>query len=110
MSYSSMPGIRRPYDEMQQSVRTTEETAMTELPPLPATTWVDVPHFTYTSEAMRAYAAEAVRVERERLIRLVEARAQRHNGPHILTLELNQLATWMAGNDWNGITPPNPAA
>ena len=51
--------------------------------------------------------ADAVRAaERERLIRMVEARAQKHNGPHLLTLELNQLAAWMAGKDCNGVPPP----
>jgi hypothetical protein len=48
----------------------------------------------------------AVAAERERLIRMVEGRAQTHNGPHLLTLELNQLAAWMAGKDWHGVPPP----
>ena len=31
-----------------------------DLPQLPPTSWVDVPHFTYTAQQMRAYAAAAV--------------------------------------------------
>ena len=52
---------------------------------------------------------DAVLAERERLIQLVIGRAQHHNGPHLLTLELNQLAAWMAGKDWHGVPPPAAA-
>ena len=35
--------------------------------PLPETKWVDVPHFTYTRNQMRAYAASKVAADRERI-------------------------------------------
>lgn len=43
-----------------------------ELPELPPTSWVDVPHFTYTADQLRAYAAQAVAQERERQGRKIE--------------------------------------
>ncbi len=55
---------------------------------------------------MQKLIDEAVLAERRRLIRMVEDRAIKQNGPFIVTLELNQLAAWMDGKDWNGIQPP----
>ena len=42
------------------------------LPPLPETTWVDVPHFTFTCEAMRAYGQQCAEQERKRCVDLCE--------------------------------------
>ena len=56
----------------------------------------------YDEHTVRALLA----AEKARLIKLVVGRAQSHNGPHLVTLELNQLAAWMAGKDWFGIGPP----
>jgi hypothetical protein len=42
------------------------------LPTLPETTWVDVPHFTFTCEAMRAYGQQCAEAERERCAQIVE--------------------------------------
>ncbi len=77
-----------------------------QLGPLPPHRKVTAHGRMWTEEDMRAYAMQEQAAERERLIRMVEARAQTHNGPHLLTLELNQLAAWMADKNWNGIPPP----
>lgn len=54
----------------------------------------------------RDEGAAAAKTERERLIRMVQGRAMSHNGPQIVTLEMNQMAAWMAGECWHGIPPP----
>ena len=44
-----------------------------ELGPLPGTSWVNVPHFTYTADQMRSYASAEVAKERERCAKICES-------------------------------------
>ena len=66
------------------------------LPPLPPTALVDVPHFTYTSEAMRAYASAAVAAERERCANLCDGmRDEDRPGDYAWTIRTE----WAADSD-----------
>ena len=56
-------------------------------------------------ENVRAEAVLAVRAavaaERERCAKRCEDRAASHNGPHVVTLEMNQMARWLrSGEDY----------
>lgn len=44
------------------------------------------------AQAPQAEVTDAALSERARIVDLIEGRACKHNGPHLLTLELNQLA------------------
>lgn len=50
-----------------------------------------VAHGAWCDGGKAAYAA-GVKAERERCARQCEDRAMSHNGPHVVTLEMNQIA------------------
>jgi hypothetical protein len=65
-----------------------------ELGPLPPTTWVDVPHFTYTDAAMLAYAAQERAAERERVAKFLDDQKY---------MTLQPLRTYTADEVWQTV-------